>query len=353
MNVIDLFCGCGGLSFGYQEAGCNILLGVDNNETALKTFEKNHPGSKGLNIDLLREDFVDEIKKNIGDKQVDIIIGGPPCQGFSLTGSRNPDDIRNKLYKAIFIAAKAFQPKAIMIENVPGIQRLYGGKFYKLIVDEFKKLGDYNFDSKILYAPDYGVPQIRKRIFIIGIRKDLGDVSFPKPKLKENEYISTKDAIGDLPSLEDEPDKGEFDYETKPFSEYQKLMRKGSKMIHNHLVTKHTQKVKDIISLVPDGGNFKDLPKGIGENRKFNEAWRRYDSNKPSRTIDTGHRNHFHYKYNRVPTVRENARLQSFPDKFIFLGSKTEQYRQVGNAVPTLLSMAVAEEILKIIDKKK
>lgn len=352
MNVIDLFCGCGGLSYGYQEAGCNVILGIDNNETALKTFEKNHPGSKGLKIDLLREDFVDEIKKNIGEKQVDIVIGGPPCQGFSLTGSRNPDDIRNKLYKAMFITAKAFKPKAIMIENVPGIQRLYEGKFYKLIVDEFNKLGDYNFDSKILYAPDYGVPQIRKRIFIVGIRKGLGDVSFPKPKLAENEYISTKDAIGDLPSLENEPEQEDFNYELEPFSEYQKLMRKGSKMIHNHLVTKHTQEVKDVISLVPDGGNFKDLPKGVGESRKFNEAWRRYDSSKPSRTIDTGHRNHFHYKYNRVPTVRENARLQSFPDKFIFLGSKTEQYRQVGNAVPPLLSKSVAEEILKIIDKK-
>jgi len=352
MNVIDLFCGCGGLSYGYQEAGCNVILGIDNNETALKTFEYNHPGSKGVKIDLLREDFADEISEVIGNKEVDIIIGGPPCQGFSLTGSRNPDDIRNKLYRAMFIAAKKFKPKAIMIENVPGIQRLYGGKFYDLIVEEFNKLGEYNFDSKILYAPDYGVPQIRKRIFIVGIRKDLGEVSFPIPKLSPDQYISTKEAIGDLPSLEDEPDQEEFEYLSQPFSEYQKKMREGSKKIYNNLVTKHTQEVKDVIKLVPDGGNYKDLPEGVGDNRKFNEAWRRYDSTKPSRTIDTGHRNHFHYKYNRVPTVRENARLQSFPDKFIFLSRKTEQNRQVGNAVPPLLSQAVAEEILKKINKK-
>lgn len=350
MNVIDLFCGCGGLSYGYKEAGYKILLGIDNNETALKTFEFNHPGSKGLKIDLLRENFIDEIKEVVGNKTVDVIIGGPPCQGFSLTGTRNPDDIRNKLYSAVFVTAKAFRPKAIMIENVPGIQKLYGGKFYKLIIDEFNKLGEYNFSSKVLYAPDYGVPQIRKRIFIVGIRKDCGNVSLPKPILKPKEYISTKDAIGDLPSLIEEPECDTFKYENKAFSQYQKLMRKNSNKIQNHLVTKHTKEVKEVISLVPDGGNYRDLPEGVGTNRRFNEAWRRYDSTKPSNTIDTGHRNHFHYKYNRVPTVRENARLQSFPDKFIFFGSKTEQYRQVGNAVPPLLSKVVAEEILKIIN---
>ena len=353
MNVIDLFCGCGGLSYGYKQAGCNILVGVDNDEKALKTYEYNHQGSKGLNLDLSNENFVEEISKAIGDKKVDIIIGGPPCQGFSLTGTRNEDDIRNKLYKAMFIAAKKFKPKAIMIENVPGIKRLYGGRFYNLIVEEFNKLGIYNFDSKILYAPDFGVPQIRKRIFIIGIRKDIGNVEFPEPKLSPDNYVTTKDAIGDLPSLENEPDEDEFEYEIEAFSDYQKLMRKNSKKIYNNLVTKHTDEVKKVISLVPDGGNFKDLPDGVGTSRKFNEAWRRYDSNKPSRTIDTGHRNHFHYKYNRVPTVRENARLQSFPDDFIFIGNKTEQYRQVGNAVPPLLSQAVAEKIIKIIKKEE
>lgn len=352
MNILDLFSGCGGLSYGFVEAGCKVIIGVDNDEIALKTFELNHPGSKGLNIDLLKENFIDDIKKEIGNKQIDIIVGGPPCQGFSLTGSRKQSDIRNKLYRAMFISANAFNPKAIVIENVPGIQKLYGGKFYDLIFEEFKKNGNYNFESKILYAPDYGVPQIRKRIFFIGIRKDLGKVRFPSQTHSESNYVTTEEAISDLPSLTN--DLGEIiqEYSGKPNNHYQKEMRKNSKIIYNHIATQHTEQVKNVISLVPDGGNYKNLPEGVGTNRKFNEAWTRYNSKKPSKTIDTGHRNHFHYKYNRIPTVRENARLQSFPDNFIFLGNKTQQYRQVGNAVPPLLSFCVAKCILEIIGVK-
>jgi DNA (cytosine-5)-methyltransferase 1 len=126
---------------------------------------------------------------------------------------------------------------------------------------------------------------------------------------------------------------------------FQELMRAGSKLIQNHQPTIHKQFVIDTIRQVPEGGNHKDLPPGVGESRKFNEAWTRYHSQKPSRTIDTGHRNHFHYKYDRVPTVRENARLQSFPDSFVFKGNKTQQYRQVGNAVPVFLSQAIAKSI--------
>mgnify|MGYP003203858599 FL=1 len=126
-------------------------------------------------------------------------------------------------------------------------------------------------------------------------------------------------------------------------------MRLNSSMLYNHVATNHKQFVKDTIALVPEGGNYKDLPPGWGESRKFNEAWTRYHGDKPSKTIDTGHRNHFHYKYNRVPTVRENARLQSFPDDFIFTGTKTQQNRQVGNAVPPLLGYALGKVILEII----
>lgn len=349
MNVIDLFSGCGGLSYGFVEAGCNVIIGVDNDEAALKTFELNHPNSKGLNLDLFNEKFINVLEKEVGKRQVDIIVGGPPCQGFSLTGSRNVEDPRNRLYKAMFIAAEKFKPKAILIENVPSIEKLYGGKFYDLIISEFKKNGNYNFKAKILYAPDYGVPQIRKRIFFIGIRKDIGDVSFPKETNNASNYVTCSDAISDLPSLENILGKEIQEYDNIAKTDYQKLMRRNSNKIYNHVATNHTEEVKKVISLVPDGGNYKDLPKGVGTSRKFNEAWTRYNSKKPSKTIDTGHRNHFHYKYNRIPTVRENARLQSFPDNFIFIGNKTQQYRQVGNAVPPLLSYNVAKEILKII----
>ena len=139
MNVIDLFSGCGGLSYGFVEAGCNVIIGVDNDNAALKTFEFNHPGSKGLNLDLFNDNFIEKLSNEVGNREVDIIVGGPPCQGFSLTGSRNAEDPRNKLYNAMFIAAKRFNPKAILIENVPSSEKLYGGKFYDLIISEFEK----------------------------------------------------------------------------------------------------------------------------------------------------------------------------------------------------------------------
>ena len=130
-------------------------------------------------------------------------------------------------------------------------------------------------------------------------------------------------------------------------------MRKNSKKLFNHVGTNHEQHVIEVIKQVPEGGNHKDLPPGVGETRKFNEAWTRYDSKKPSKTIDTGHRNHFHYKYNRVPTVRENARLQSFPDTFRFLGTKTQQNRQVGNAVPPLFGRYLSKSIKEYLHKNQ
>ena len=149
-----------------------------------------------------------------------------------------------------------------------------------------------------------------------------------------------------VPGREKDFGEEEDQYFMKPFSKYQKTMRGDSLKLFNHIATKHTELVKGVIRQVPEGGNYKDLPPGVGESRKFNEAWTRYHSKKPSRTIDTGHRNHFHYKWDRVPTIRENARLQSFPDKFRFFGTKTQQNRQVGNAVPPLFAQILATQIL-------
>lgn len=349
MNVIDLFCGCGGLSKGFELAGYKVLVGIDNDNAALNTFEKNHNGSVGLNADLSDEKTFDKIEEIVGDREVDVIVGGPPCQGFSLSGPRNFDDPRNKLYLAMIETVHRFKPKAFVIENVPGMARLYGGEVKEEIVKRFENMG-YKMNCKILCAADYGVPQLRNRLIFVGIR-DGEQFDFPKPYIDKEHYITCEEAINDLPSREDEIGEEVDSYSCEPKSEYQKKMRKGSKLLHNHVATNHTQMVKDVIALVPEGGNYKDLPKGVGTSRKFNEAWTRYHSKKPSRTIDTGHRNHFHYKYNRVPTIRENARLQSFPDNFVFFGTKTQQNRQVGNAVPPLLGYAVAKEILKYIGK--
>lgn len=348
-TAIDLFSGCGGFSYGFQQAGFHVVLGVDNTEIALKTFEKNHKNSKGLMLDLHKESSVEAIVKATEGTDIDVIIAGPPCQGFSLTGTRNENDERNSLFYSVFRVAAKLNPKAIIIENVPGLLKLYGGKAKNEIVRLCSEMG-YTCSPKLLYAPDYGVPQIRKRVFFVALKKDLGMFEFPEPILKEDEYIGCEDAIGDLPDLVSDLGKDDVAYDKDAFSDYQKKMRNGNNVLKNHIGTRHTEHVINVISQVPDGGNHKDLPPGVGDSRKFNEAWTRYHSKKPSKTIDTGHRNHFHYKWNRVPTVRENARLQSFPDDFVFLGNKTEQYRQVGNAVPPLLGRVLAEQLLKYLN---
>lgn len=347
-TVLDMFSGCGGLSLGFIQAGYEVLLGIDNNEAALKTFRANHKGAKGENIDLFDDNFIDEINQHI-DKRIDVIIGGPPCQGFSLTGPRDENDERNKLYLSVYKAVKYYEPQAFLIENVPGIATMYKGKAKKHIIKLFTDLG-YNVKFDILLATDFGVPQTRRRAFFVGVRN--GEFKFPQKILEPVNYINCEQAISDLPSLEEGIWEEESDYKSAPTSVYQQLMRRNSKKLHNHVGTKHTEHVIEVIKQVPEGGNHKDLPPGVGDSRKFNEAWTRYHREKPSKTIDTGHRNHFHYEYNRVPTVRENARLQSFPDDFIFLGTKTQQYRQVGNAVPPLLAQALANKIKEYISKE-
>lgn len=344
MNVVDLFSGCGGLSFGLEQAGMKILCGVDNVPSALETFEANHSGAKGLNIDLFEEHGLREIVEFVGNRKVDLLAGGPPCQGFSLTGTRAENDPRNRLFYSMFRLAKTLRPKAILLENVPGIVNLYKGKVKDEIYRLCEEMG-YNCVHKELYAPDYGVPQIRKRVFFVAFQKDFGHFSFPSPTHPPESYVTCGDAISDLPDLNKSLGSAFVPYSTDAATDYQLSMRTGSSGIYNHLGTKHTEHVIKVISQVPEGGNHKDLPPGVGDSRIFNEAWTRYHRNKPSKTIDTGHRNHFHYKWNRVPTARENARLQSFPDRFIFKGTKTQQYRQIGNAVPPQLGFILGEAI--------
>ena len=158
-------------------------------------------------------------------------------------------------------------------------------------------------------------------------------------------------ALSDLPPLTDELGTEEQDYYTAPTNAYQKLMRINSKKVYNHIAANHSERVKKIISMVPAGGNYKDLPEEYSHTRNFHVAWTRFPDDKPAPTIDTGHRHHFHYEYNRVPTVRECARIQSFPDDFIFQGNKTQQFRQVGNAVPPIMAKAIADSVKDCLDK--
>lgn len=344
--MIDLFSGCGGLSFGFEQAGFECIVGVDSDKPALETFKYNHPNASAMHLDLSKEESITEIISKIDNRKINLIVAGPPCQGFSLSGNRDETDKRNILFYSVFKLAASIKPKYIVIENVPGIATLYKGKAREAILEEFERLG-YTCSEKILYAPDYGVPQIRKRMFFVGV---LGDkvFEFPEPTHHKANYITCWDAISDLPSLENDVGSQVANYLSEPLTIYQDQMRDGAEKLFNHVGTNHSSLVVSVIKQVPEGGNHKDLPEGVGTSRKFNEAWTRYHSEKPSKTIDTGHRNHFHYKWHRVPTARENARLQSFPDSFRFLGSKTQQEKQVGNAVPPRLGYALGKQILSL-----
>lgn len=348
-TVLDLFCGAGGLSRGFIDAGFSVKLGVDFDDMALKTFEANHEGAVAKKLDLSNLDNVDEIKQffDKNNYALDVLVGGPPCQGFSLAGPRQIDDSRNKLYQAMVKTARLLRPQVVVLENVPGMIQLHGGLVKDKIIGDFTKLGYKMGEPKILYAPDYGVPQIRKRVVFVGLLDSKSEFIYPKPICTPDNYVTCEQAIGDLPPLIDIIGEKIQNYPSEPQSAYQKTMRNGSKAIYNHEGTIHDAKTKKFIAMVPEGKNYKSLPPEYAGIYKYHEALTRYHSKKPSLTINTGHRSHFHYKWNRIPTVRESARLQSFDDKFIFYGNKTQQYRQVGNAVPPLLGKAVALEIKK------
>ena len=279
----------------------------------------------------------EEVSSHLGTKNVDVIIGGPPCQGFSVAGKRIVDDERNKLYKGFVRMVEYFKPRAFVMENVPNVLSIGEGIVKQSILKDFQELG-YTVETKVLLASDYGVPQNRRRAVFVGLQN--GTFSFDIPAVEHK--VTTEEALSDLTedSISDSSE-----YPIAPNCPYQVLMRKDSKGVWNHDITIHSDQTKNIIAMVPDGGNYKDLPKDLQETRKVHIAWTRLNSKKPSITIDTGHRHHFHYKWNRVPTVRESARLQSFPDDFIFLCSKTSQYKQVGNAVPPIMAQAIAEKL--------
>lgn len=339
LNVIDLFCGCGGLSLGFLEAGYKVMVGIDNWSDALQTYVHNHKGSITIQADLSTLPPI-SVEAKLKSK-VDVIIGGPPCQGYSVAGKRIVEDKRNELYKSFVRMVEHFHPKAFVLENVPNILSIGGGIIKDAIVNDFEALG-YHVVYKILTASDYGVPQNRKRSIFVGLIN--GEFDFDIPKVEHQ--VTVSEAISDLPEFSQTDGAP---YKIKPQSDYQKSMRAYSSGIYNHETTIHNEKTTKIISMVPDGGNYKNLPAEYQGVRKVHIAWTRLNSKKPSITIDTGHRHHFHYKYNRVPTVRESARIQSFPDHFHFLGSKTSQYKQVGNAVPPLMAQSIAEYLKKYL----
>lgn len=340
-KIIDLFCGCGGLSKGFEMAGFEIALAIDMWSDAIETFNKNHLSKVGVCKDI--HDMKEADLHKLGNNGIVGIIGGPPCQGYSTVGTRDINDPRNHLYLEYCRIVETVKPDFFLLENVKGLLTLNGGAFKEDIIKRFSNLG-YEVNFQVLNAADYGVPQNRERVLFVGMKNK--KFVFPKPLSKK---ISCFDALSDLPPLDNtNGDSETCHYRSKPQNEYQQIMRyKGSSEVYNHQITHHSEQTIDIISKIPDGGKIKDLPAEYWNIRKYNKAFERMNSQKQSNTVDTGHRNYFHYSENRIPTVRENCRLQSFPDDFVVLGSRTSQYKQVGNAVPPLLAYSVANEIMK------
>lgn len=356
--AIDLFCGCGGFSYGFQQAGFEMVLGVDSWKDATVTYKHNFPNSNIINEDITELEAQTILEKaNCSANEIDVIIGGPPCQGFSISGKRMIDDPRNSLYKSFVSLVNEIRPKAFVMENVPGLIRLFDGKVKEEVLTDFSSIG-YRVKVQQLSSDDYGVPQQRKRVFFIGLNEEYFapeiEFTFPEPThgMGMMNVITCKDAISDLDFVPDDISMGEdIEYRLPAVNDYQRLMRRDSSSIKNHSITIHNEQTKQIIAMVPDGGNYKDLPEELQSTRKVNIAWTRMNSEKPCFTIDTGHNHHFHYKENRVPTVRESARIQSFPDKFEFIGIKTSQLKQVGNAVPPLVAEAIAKELINVMER--
>ncbi len=342
-KLLDLFCGAGGLSCGFERNNFEVIKAIDFAPHAINTYNFNRT-EKVAEVKDVKEIDKEYVKK-LG--HIDGIIGGPPCQGFSTAGDRIIDDERNVLYREYFKILEMVNPKFFLIENVVGILTFAKGA----VVADIHKRADYlgyEVFMETLSTHDYGIPQIRRRVIIIGIKKELvrGKFEFPKPT---GVTVTIEEAIGDLPSL----DKGEDNtkYNKEPQTEYQRYIRNGSVELHNHMQSAHTEEVKHAISLVPEGGDMRDIPEEHRGGRNYHALLRKMDRKKPSLCIDTGHRTYFHYEELRVPSVREAARLQSFMDDYVFTGPKQEQYKQVGNAVPPMLAELLAGQIQQYLQE--
>ena len=350
-TVIDLFSGCGGMSLGLENAGYEIVYANDLNGDALKTYKHNFPEVVVEQGDINEIDPM-EVSKRIKRKSVDVIVAGAPCQGFSTSGKRNPNDPRSKLFLQVGKFLKVFKPKIFVMENVSGLLSMGKGDTMKTIIKNFKDNG-YHVTYQVLSADEFGIPQMRNRVFIVGSLNPIPtEKIFPKPS--KNKPVSVKDAISDLSflGLDDHSDT----YHIKPLTPYQKKMRKGTKTLHNHKSAKHSDKIQKRFSKVPPGMDGRNALKNSDTLKR---DYYRLHPNKTSRTITTLPEDLIHYKENRIPTVREMARLQSFPDNFVFLGPRTTggrqrkfscpQYTQIGNAVPPMLSEKLFKQISKVL----
>ncbi|MCI0920549.1 DNA cytosine methyltransferase [Sphingobacterium rhinopitheci] len=353
-KVVGLFSGCGGLDLGFKQAGYEIIWANDILKDACDTYKLNI-GDHIVNEDITKIDL--DLIPN-----ADIIIGGPPCQGFSGIGKRDPNDNRSTLVYSYLNVVNKVRPKIFLFENVTGIKSSKasdGSKVIDNLIKAFEDIG-YYINIYTLNAADYGVPQKRKRVFIIGNRIGV-DISAPSQSHFENEegkpkWITSFEAISDLASP---TENGETGYHHNPNNTYQALMRKNAKKTTLHIIPYSSPTDKEIICHVKPGGNYMDIPDSVSTKRIMyfkstggrTTTYGRLDPDKPNYTLNT-HFNrpnigcNIHFKENRMITIREGLRFQSFPDDFHLI-SKTQRnyYVQVGNAVPPLLANAWAEHL--------
>ncbi len=358
-NCIELFAGAGGLGTGFEKAGFNIVSANDIWKPAADTYIANHSGVNYIVEDISKVDG-DLLLKGTKYKRedIDVIIGGPPCQGFSTLGKRFINDPRNKLFKEYVRIVSDIKPKIFVMENVSGILTMEGGKVLENIITAFNNIG-YKLEYRLLNAAEYGVPQLRERAIFIGTRLNV-NIMFPKKThslTSEKGYkkaLSLWDAIGDLPQSDDI----EFNnYDKEPLNSYQKNMRKNSKGLLNHKPPVHNDKAKKMMRYIPEGKSAweADMPEELKPTSGYGNTYARLNANEPGMTIT---RNFacisssrcIHPYLNRGLTAREAARIQSYPDNYIFKGSKTDINIQIGNSVPPLLSQKIGETVKNMLD---
>lgn len=373
-TIVDLFCGAGGMSLGFEDAGFNVVLGVDFNSWACRTFAANVPAQVVVkNIEQIRDFNV--FFTRYGITEVAGIVGGPPCQGFSrvgkgrirhqnrLNGYTEPrEDPRNGLYKQFLAAVEALKPLFFVMENVPDMDSYADdeGLLAERIEAEFRAL-NYRVSRRVLIAADFGVPQRRSRLFFVGFHERLGrDFVWPDPQLMASEYgiQSLRQAIGDLPEITDGQLARELPYTPHQKHWLSRWYRKGineahQNLIFDHITRPHREDDKEYFRMLGEGQRFVDLPEEARRYRSdiFQDKYRKLKWDEPSWTV-TAHLRRDSYRYihpqlepPRTISVREAARLQSFPDRWRFCGHRSNAFEQVGNAVPPLLARAIAREV--------
>jgi DNA (cytosine-5)-methyltransferase 1 len=325
-TYIDLFSGSGGFSLGFDEANFENLFSIDIESSFCETYNTNFP-----NHNLIKKDISkltkEEITTLIKDKEIDVVIGGPPCQGFSIAGNigrKFTEDPRNQLFREFARIVSITKPKYFVMENVARLYSHNNGETRKEIITVFEEMG-YNVECKILNSADYNVPQVRKRVIFIG-NKISKSILFPEKN--SSTYRTVKEVLDNFPKL----NSGE----------------KSS--VPNHYAMNHSEQMLQKMSYVTDGGNRNEIPENLRPKTGDVRKYIRYNSNLPSVCVTGDMRKIFHYNQNRALTVRELAKLQSYPDSFVFKGTSISQQQQVGNSVPPLMAKAIAQSILKMLE---